>query len=122
MNFTQMLFGASLSAVLAVGVIALFLTERRLRVLATVFLTALVMPIFWNSILAWTGAIGLFSHDLPLVLFPISWQDIGSGIFTLAGAAIALLLGASRKDRAPRVASLALLTAASALVVDVFFY
>ncbi len=122
MNFAQMLFGASFSAVLAVGVIALFMKERRLRVLVTVFLAALVMPIFWNSILTWTGAIGLFSHDLPFVLFPISWQDTGSGIFTLAGAAIALLVGASRKDRAPRVASLALLTAASALVVDVFFY
>jgi hypothetical protein len=122
MNLLQMLLGAFLSALLALAVTAVFLKERRVSVLATVAGAALVMPVFWNSILTWTGAIDLFSHDLPFILFPISWQDTGSGIFTLAGAGFALMLGACRKDPAPKVAYLALAAAAAALVVDVFLY
>jgi hypothetical protein len=122
MNPLQMLLGAFLSALLAPAVTAVFLKERRVSVLATVAGAAFVMPVFWNSILTWTGAIDLFSHDLPFILFPISWQDTGSGIFTLAGAGFALMLGACRKDPAPKVAYLALAAAAAALVVDVFLY
>ncbi|WP_427129208.1 hypothetical protein [Pseudarthrobacter sp. S9] len=111
-----------MSAVLAVVLVWLVLRERRPIPLVTVAAAAFVMPAFWNSILNWTGAIGLFSHDLPFVLFPISWQDTGSGMFTLAGVSAALLVGAGRRDLGARVGYVALLTAAAALVADVFLY
>jgi hypothetical protein len=116
-----MLFGALLSCLVAL-LFALALRERRIGILATSGMAALVMPIIWNSILNWTGAIGLFSHDLPFPLFPVSWQDTGSAVFTLAGASLGLMVGAARDLRPPRIAALALASAAAALVVDVYFY
>ena len=103
-------------------VIALSLRERRPMLLAATNGAAFVMPVFWNSILSWTGSTGLFSHDLPFAPFPISWQDTGSGIFTLAGAGTALMLLSGRSGRPRRLAALAIATAAAALVIDVYFY
>ncbi|KRE68492.1 hypothetical protein ASG92_01050 [Arthrobacter sp. Soil736] len=121
MTLAQMLLGAVLSA-LAAGVVAGFLRVRRIGVLLSVAGAALVMPLCWNSILNWTGATGLFSHDLPFALFPVSWQDTGSGVFTLAGAGMVLMLGSGRNDSPRRLAALAGAAAAAALVVDVYFY
>ncbi|MDJ0358205.1 hypothetical protein [Paenarthrobacter sp. PH39-S1] len=122
MGLSQMFVGAVLSALVAVADGVPVLRERRPGVLASMAGTALAMPVCWNSILNVTGAMGLFSHDLPFVLFPVSWQDTGSGVFTLAGAALLLMLGAGRNDRPRRVAAVAGLTALAALVVDVYFY
>ena len=116
-----MLFGALLSAV-AAGVLLLARRERRPAVIAAAAASAFVMPVFWNSILNWTGATGLFSHDLAFPPFPISWQDTGSGVFTLAGVCIALMAGPCRNDRPAATAGTAALTALAALVVDVYFY
>jgi hypothetical protein len=117
-----MFLGALLSAVAALAVVLVLRGERRMGVLATAAGAALIMPVAWNSILNWTGAIGLFSQDLPFALFPVSWQDTGSGVFTLAGAATALMLGAGRNDPPPRVAGTAVAVAAAALVIDVYLY
>jgi hypothetical protein len=76
----------------------------------------------WNSILKWTGAVGLFSHDLPFPPFPVSWQDAGTGVFTLAGTALALMAGPCRGDAARGVAATAALTALAALIIDVYLY
>jgi len=81
-----------------------------------------VMPLAWNAILRTTGATGAFSHDLRFSPFPISWQDTGTGVFTLAGTMTALAFGPLRKQSAARAAALALIAAAAALVVDVYLY
>jgi len=120
-DFSQMLFGAVLSCLVAL-LFTVALRERHIGILVTTGLAALVMPLIWNSILNVTGAIGVFSRDLPFPAFPISWQDTGSGVFTLAGASVALMIGAARNFRPRRIAALALATAAAALVVDVYFY
>ena len=99
MSTGSMLYGAALSVVAAVLLVASVGTDRRPPVLVTVGLAAFLMPIWWNLILRWTGATGAFSHDLPFRPFPVSWQDTGSGVFTLAGAAIALTLGVARRSR-----------------------
>lgn len=117
-----MFFGALLSAVVALVLLVLVRRERRPGVVATAAASALIMPMAWNSILNWTGAIGLFSHDLPFPLFPISWQDTGSGVFTLAGAGIALMAGPCRRDPAGNVAATTAIAALAALVVDVYLY
>lgn len=122
MSTGSMLYGAALSAVLALVLVAFVAKERRPAALGTAALSALLMPFWWNSILRWTGATGAFSHDLPFRPFPISWQDTGSGMFTLAGAGAALALGVSAKEPAARVARLALWTALAALLVDIYTY
>jgi len=122
MSIGSMLYGAALSAVLAVAVVAVIARGRRPGVLITVAVAAFVMPVCWNTILRTTGATAAFSHDLPFRPFPISWQDTGSGVFTLAGTAIALALGVEATEPARRTARLALSTALAALLIDIYTY
>ncbi len=122
MSTQDMLYGAALSAVLSLVVVAFLARDRRPRVLLTAALAAFLMPLAWNSILRVTGATGAFSHDLPIRPFPISWQDTGSGVFTLAGASVAFALGAATTERPARAVRLALSTALAALLVDIYAY
>lgn len=122
MTIGSMLYGAGLSAVLALALVAGIAKQRRPSVFATVGLAALAMPISWNAILRATHATANLSHDLPFAPFPVSWQDTGSGVFTLAGAALALALGACATQPARHVAWLASLTALAAFLVDIYTY
>jgi hypothetical protein len=118
----SMSYGAILSAALAAVFVVYVAKDRRRPVVAAAAAAALAMPLLWNVILRVTGATSAFSHDLPFRPFPISWQDAGSGVFTLAGTAIALGLLATPQDTAARTARLALWTALAALLVDVYLY
>ena len=121
MPYPQMLYGAALSAVLATVLVALPGRCRTPTILLTSALAAFAMPLAWNLILRATGVTGAFSHDLPFPPFPISWQDTGSGVFTLAGASVAL--AGLKNVRTPRRAvGLSLLTALAALLVDIYTY
>ncbi|WP_142028825.1 hypothetical protein [Arthrobacter sp. SLBN-112] len=122
MSLPTMFLGALLSALAALVLLLLVRRERRAGVVATAAGAALLMPMLWNSILNWTGAIGLFSHDLPFPPFPVSWQDTGTGVFTLAGTALALMTGPCSRDAPRSVAATAELTALAALIVDVYLY
>lgn len=122
MNIGTMSYGAALSAVLAVLLVMLATRDRRPWVLVRVAASAFVMPISWNLILRSTGATDAFSHDLPFRPFPVSWQDTGSAVFTLAGAAVALALGVGAKEPARRVTLLALCTALAAFIIDIYTY
>ncbi len=122
MSIASMLYGAALSAILAVLLVAGVAKNRRPTVLLTAALAAFLMPLCWNSILRATGATSAFSHDIPFPPFPISWQDTGSGVFTLAGASLALALTAGAKQPARRITPLVLWTAAAALLVDIYTY
>jgi hypothetical protein len=61
----SMTYGAVLSAVLAALLIAYAAQDRSRPVIATAAGSAMVMPLFWNTILSVTGATADFSHDLP---------------------------------------------------------
>jgi len=122
MSIGSMLYGAGLSAVLAVVLVGGVARVRRPTVLLTAGVTAFLMPLWWNSILRWTGATEAFSHDLPFRPFPVSWQDTGSGMFTLAGAAIALTLTAGAREPARTTIRLALWTALAAFLIDIYTY
>ncbi len=117
-----MLYGAVLSAVLAAALIAVIARTRQPALLVAAALSAFVMPLTWNLILRTTDATGLFSHDLPFKPFPISWQDTGSGVFTLAGASLIIALGPGRNDTPARVARLTVLAAVAALLIDIYTY
>jgi hypothetical protein len=114
------IYGAVLSALLAV-VFALLARERHPAVLVAMALGAAGGPIAWNAILRATAA-NQFFVDAPIPVFPISWQDTGSGVFALA--ALGLLLGVALPATSSprRVSVLALLGGLAALLVDIYLY
>jgi hypothetical protein len=114
-------YGAALSAILAVLLVRVLARERRPAVLACVAAGAVVGPVAWNAILRATNANQFFT-DAPIPVFPISWQDTGSGVFALAALTLILGLGALRAAPGRRVALLAGLGALGALLVDIYLY
>ncbi|MGI8537379.1 MAG: hypothetical protein ACR2K2_13025 [Mycobacteriales bacterium] len=122
MPYSQMLYGAVLSAALAAVLTVVLGRTRQPAILLAAALSAFVMPLAWNLILKTTQATGLLSHDLPFKPFPISWQDTGSGVFTLAGASLIIAFGPGRTYTPARVARLTVLTAVAALLIDVYTY
>ena len=78
-------------------------------------------PLFWNAILHRVGASEFFV-DAPIAVMPASWQDTGSGVFTVAVAALVLGFGPGGNDAGRRVAWLALLCGLAAFLVDVYLY
>ena len=55
-------------------------------------------------------------------MFPISWQDTGSGVFALAALAALLGLVVPATTSPRRVTTLAVLGAIGALLVDIYLY
>jgi hypothetical protein len=119
-GWDRILYGAALSAVFAVGGLAV-LGSRRIAVLASAGVSAFVAPIGWNAVLRATHAREFFT-DAPLDVFPVSWQDTGSGVVTVAVAAVLLGLGALRAAPARQAALVALGAGLAALLVDVYLY
>ena len=120
-SWGRIFYGAALSAIITVVVLAVR-REREPRVLATLVAASFLAPLAWNAILyrVATEEDGFFV-DIPFKPFPVSWQDTGSGVFTLALASVALGI-VLRRERASRVIGLALVTAIVAFVVDIYLY
>jgi hypothetical protein len=114
-------YGAALSAILAAALVALAVRPRRPVVIATAALAAAAGPVAWNAILNTVHAPGFFT-DAPIPVFPISWQDTGSGVFTLALAALMLGLGPLAAAPGRQVTLTALLAGVGALLVDIYLY
>ncbi len=111
-------YGAAVSAVFALAAVFLLGRERGQFTLGLVVVASVAGPVGWNAILHSAGNRNFF-HDAPVGLFPVSWQDVGSGVWTLAAAAVLLgLTGASAR----RATTLAVLTAAAAFLVDIYLY
>lgn len=121
LSWSAILGGAAMSAIAAgVGVVAL-VRPRRGLVIATAAVAAFLGPLSWNAILhAVEGR--RFFVDAPLAAFPVSWQDTGSGVFTLAAATLLLGLGAVAHDPGHKLVQVAALSGLAALVVDVYLY
>ncbi len=121
-DWPRIFYGASLSTVIAGAVFVLVRRERTAIVLVPALAATFLGPLAWNAILhrATTEADGFFV-DIPFKPFPVSWQDTGSGVFTLAAASLFLGLALPR-EHAVRVLSLALTAAAVAFLVDIYFY
>jgi hypothetical protein len=114
-------YGAALSAVLAVLLVAFLARERRPVVLVSTAAGAFAGPVAWNAILRATGG-STFFVDAPIPVFPISWQDTGSGVFALAALTLLLGFGPLRAAPGRRVALLAGVGAVGALLVDIYLY
>lgn len=118
-------WGATIWGILASAALALIgarflLRERRLPVLAATALAALLGPLLWDLVLRHTG--GKFFVDAPGYVFPVSYEDTGSGVFATAIAVLLLGFGALRTATGRQVASNALICGAAALLVDIYLY
>lgn len=113
-------WGIAASAALAVVAARVLLRERRLPVLATTAFAALLGPLLWDLVLRHTG--GDFFVDAPGYVFPVSFEDTGSGVFATAAAALLLGFGALRADAGRRIASNVLVCGLAALLVDIYLY
>jgi hypothetical protein len=114
-------YGAALSAVLAALLTGLTIRQHRAAATIGASAGALTGPIAWNAILHATHASTFFT-DAPIAVFPASWQDTGSAVFTFAATTLILGLITLRKDAAARVVSIALIAAASAFLIDIYLY
>jgi hypothetical protein len=121
LSWGVILYGAALSVVAAIALVMLLGRQRRPAILVTIAAGALAGPISWNAILRATDGRRFFT-DAPIPVFPISWQDAGSGVFTLAVLTLALGFGPLRAAPGRRLATLASLGALGALLVDIYPY
>ena len=118
-------WGAVVWGIIASGVLALLLfrfalRERRRATLVVAVLAAMLGPLCWDLILRHTG--GNFFVDAPGVVFPVSFEDLGSGVFAAAIAALLLGFGPLRAATGVRVAWASLLCGLAALLVDIYLY
>jgi hypothetical protein len=114
-------YGLALTAFFEVVLTVAVPRWRRPALVVTTTVAAVLAVLGWQLVLRATHAATFFT-DLPFGFFPISWQDSGSGVATLALLAPCLAFGPMRRQPAPACAGLALAAAAVALVVDVYLY
>src|SRR3954451_21682189 len=113
-------FGVVLSVVVAVLALRFLAGERRAAVLAAAGFAAGLGPLLWDLILRHTG--GDFFVDASGYVFPVSFEDAGSGVFATAIGALCLGFGPQRADPGRRVAVNALICGLAALLVDTYLY
>jgi len=114
------IWGIAASAILAAVAVRFLLRERRPAVLVVSALAALLGPLCWNLILRHTG--GDFFVDAPGYVFPVSFEDTGSGVFATAIGALLLGFGPLRADPGRRVALTTLVCGVAALIVDIYLF
>ena len=120
-SWTTILYGALLSAIAAGLLVLTARREHRIDVLVASALSGALGPFVWNAILHRVEGREFFV-DAPIAIMPASWQDTGSGVFTLAVAAVLLGLGPMRAQAGRRVISYSLLCGVAAFLVDVYLY
>ena len=79
-DWSQICYGAALSAIAASALLAGATRGRRPSVIVTGALAAATGPVAWNAILRAAHGDQFFT-DAPIAVFPVSWQDTGSGVF-----------------------------------------
>ena len=114
------IWGVLISAALAVIGVWFLLKQRRIPVLVASAAAALLGPLFWDLILRHTG--GKFLVDAPGYVFPVSYEDTGSGVFAAAIAALLLGFGPLRAETGKRVALHVLICGLAAFLVDIYLY
>jgi len=121
-SWGSILYGALLSAIAAgLLVFAFKRYRRRIDLVAGAALCGALGPFLWNAILHRVGGSEFFV-DAPVAVMPASWQDTGSGVFTVAVATLVLGFGPARDEAGRQVALLSLLCGLGAFLVDVYLY
>ncbi|MCU1670826.1 MAG: hypothetical protein JWP40_3753 [Blastococcus sp.] len=114
-------YGLGLTALFEVLLTVAVPRWRRPALIATTTAVSVLAVLGWQYVLRATHAAQFFT-DLPFRPFPISWQDTGSGVATLAFTGLALAYGPMRRQPAPEAATLALAAGLVALLVDIYLY
>jgi len=120
-SWGSILYGAALSALLAGALLALGSGLKRPGAIFVGALAAAAGPIAWNAILRAVNGTEFFV-DAPIGFFPVSWQDVGSGVFAVAAACVALGIGPQRNRPGLQLTLYSLLAGLAALIVDVYLY
>ena len=110
-----------ISGALAGTVVLWLLHERRARTLAVTALAVFAGSFLWNFMLNVRHA-GVIDGDIPFALFPISWQDVGTGVFSFAAVALALTATIHRARPGREVLKIAGTASLAALIVDIYFW
>ncbi len=113
-------FGVAASGLLALVLLVFLVRERRARVLVTAAVSAMLGPLLWDLVLRHTA--GDFFVDAPGYVFPVSYEDAGSGVLAVAIAALLLGLGPLRQADGRRVAVVSAVCGLAALLVDTYLY
>lgn len=113
--------GAALSAVAAGVLVGLARRERRLAAALAAAVAAFIGPVAWNAVLRATHANEFFT-DASVDRFPASWQDAGSGVFTVAVATVVVGWLTHPGYSGRYNASMAVLAGLAAFLVDVYWY
>jgi hypothetical protein len=127
LSWSTIIYGATMSAGLTAVVVSAVdrMRDRRPSSWLTVAMVAAVSafagPLAWNAILHRVHGDEFFV-DAPIKILPASWQDTGSGVFTLAVATMLLGVGPLARRSGRRVAFIALVAALVAFAVDVYLY
>jgi hypothetical protein len=120
-SWASILYGAALSAVAAALFVFAVRRDRRYDLLAAAAVSGALGPLLWNAILHRVEGREFFV-DAPISVMPASWQDTGSGVFTVAVAVVVFGFGPGRNDAGSRIASWSLLCGLGAFLVDVYLY
>lgn len=113
--------GAAVSAVLEVLLMVSVPRWRKPWLIFTCAIVGFCGPFAWQVVLKVTES-SRFYTDLPVSFFPISWQDLGSGVATFALRVLTLAYGPMRTASARAVVNLSLAVGAVALLVDIYYY
>ena len=113
-------YGVALSGLSAGAVVAMLLRERRPSVVMSAAVAAAAAPLTWDLILRRTG--GRFFTDAPGVVFPVTFEDTGSGVFATALSALMLGFGPLHTTSGRRLALTATICGFAALLVDIYLY
>lgn len=98
------------------AVVALWPRVRDARELVVLVLGMVAGIAAWNAMLNLTNAASMNLDSA----YRVSGQDVGSGVFAMAGACMALGLVAARGERAARVVGVAAVAGLVTLIVDLF--
>jgi hypothetical protein len=121
LSWAVIFYGAALSALAAGVLAALVARPPKVPGVMGAAVAAFAGPVAWNAILKITLA-NQFFVDAPIAVFPVSWQDTGSAVFTVAAAVPILGAGPFAERQGQELAVVALAAGLAALVVDVFLY
>jgi hypothetical protein len=120
-SWATILYGAALTFIFVAGVMWLVARSQPVTI-AVAACASTVGVLLWNAILHSVSGAGGFFVDAPIVVFPASWQDTGSGVFALAASALALGIGPQHHMPARTATGLAACAALTAFAVDMYLY
>lgn len=118
--WSTVIAGSIVGALAGTGVLWA-LGERAPQTLIATALAVFAGTFLWNFMLNVRHA-GVIDGDIPFALFPISWQDTGTGIFSFGAAALTLMATTHRNEPGRHTLKVAGLAALTAFLIDVYFW